>query len=256
MQYTDTRHAHIALMQQNMAGHFSCLQRATEEMAVQDRDGCMLVDSGLPSDTFNILFCPGQPADATLRDAVSYFRSRQLSFAAWVGPESQAGPLLEGLGLRPTEAETGMLLSPADFRPCDPPAGLRVERVTDTSHLAHFASVVAGQPSDALVVEFYQRARHAALDPASPMRLFVGYAKGEPVATAEAFLSEEVVGIYSVATLASHRRRGIGSAMTARAIREGFEAGKRLAVLQASADGRGIYERLGFRAACEFTVFE
>jgi ribosomal protein S18 acetylase RimI-like enzyme len=252
----DPIHGHIRRMQENMAGHFSYLQRATEGMTVEEGDGWLLVNSGLPSDTFNILFCRDQLAAADLREAVGYFRSRQLPFAAWVGPEAPAAPILEGLGLRQTEAETGMLLDAADFRPGGLPSGLTIARVTDPVGLRAFAGVVAGQPPDAAVLQFYELIRATVLRDESPMRLFVGYWGGEPVATAEAFLSEGVGGVYSVATRDHYRRRGIGSALTAWAVREVFESGRPQAVLQASADGRGIYERLGFRSVCAFTVFQ
>src|SRR5262249_33053578 len=135
--------ARIRLMEQNMAGHFSYLQRATEGMAVQDRDGCVLVSSGLPCDSFNVLFCWGQPTDDALRELVGSFQSRRLPFAVWVGPEAPAAPLLERLGLRATEREMGMVLEAADFRPCDLPTGLTVERVTNSVRLACFASILA-----------------------------------------------------------------------------------------------------------------
>ena len=47
MPHGDTPHAHVRLMERNLAGHFSYLQRATEGMAVQERDGHVLVRSGL-----------------------------------------------------------------------------------------------------------------------------------------------------------------------------------------------------------------
>jgi ribosomal protein S18 acetylase RimI-like enzyme len=246
----------IRLLEQNLAGHLSWLPRATAGMAVQDGDGWLLVRSGLPCDSFNVLFCWGRPSDTALEGAVSGFRSQGLPFAAWVGPESPAAAVLERLGLRPAEVEVGMLLDGADFRTVSLPDGLTVERVTDPVRLAHFAGVLAGQPADASVVRFYELTQSAALRPDSPVRLFVGYAGGQPVACAEAFLSDGVVGVYGVATLVPYRRRGIGTAMTARAVEEGFRAGARLAVLQAAPDGRGIYERLGFRSACEFTILQ
>jgi ribosomal protein S18 acetylase RimI-like enzyme len=88
------------------------------------------------------------------------------------------------------------------------------------------------------------------------VRLLVGYWDGRPVAAAEAFVSDGAVGVYAVATLGSYRRRGIGAGLTALAVREGFESGVRLAALQASPQGRGLYERLGFRAVCEFAVYQ
>jgi hypothetical protein len=166
--------ARIRLMEQNMAGHFSWLQRATKGMAVHGQEGWLLVNSGLTCDSFNVLFYWGEPPDAGLQDAISSFRSVALPFAVWLGPESQDARLLEGLGLRLTEVETGMLLDPADYRHGDSVAGLTVERVTDPLRLAHFAGVIAGQPPDAAVVRFYERGGPAILCPDSPMRLFLG----------------------------------------------------------------------------------
>jgi ribosomal protein S18 acetylase RimI-like enzyme len=241
-------------MEQNLAGHFSWLQRGTEGMAVQDRGGLLLVNSGLPCASFNVLFCTGRHEEAALRDAVNYFRFRDLPFAAWLGPESTAAAALEGLGMRPTEVSTGMLLDRAAFLPCAPPAGLSITRITDPIHVAHFAAVLAGQPPDSSVLRFYERAQAAVLRPDDPMRLFVGYWDGQPVTTAEAFLDGGAGGVYSIATLESHRRRGFGAAMTSHAVREVFGSGCPFAALEASPLGRGIYERLGFRTACEFAV--
>jgi ribosomal protein S18 acetylase RimI-like enzyme len=56
-----------------------------------------------------------------------------------------------------------------------------------------------------------------------------------------------VGGLYNIATLAGWRRRGFGAAMTAAAIRSAKTAGMRRLELQSSDDGRGVYERAGFR---------
>src|SRR5215472_14283778 len=98
MQNARRAQARICLLEQNMASHFSYLQRATEGMVVQDRAGCLLVSSGLPCDSFNVLFCRDQTSDAALRESVSYFQSRQLPFGVWVGPQALVAPLLEQLG--------------------------------------------------------------------------------------------------------------------------------------------------------------
>ncbi|GAB3218423.1 hypothetical protein GCM10027446_34980 [Angustibacter peucedani] len=57
----------------------------------------------------------------------------------------------------------------------------------------------------------------------------------------------DAVGVFGVATPPSCRRRGLGAAVTARIVRDGFAAGATTAFLGASRMGRGIYERLGFR---------
>lgn len=44
-----------------------------------------------------------------------------------------------------------------------------------------------------------------------------------------------------------HRRHGYGAAITGRAVHDGLAQGARWAWLQSSADGYGIYQKLGFR---------
>ena len=77
-------------------------------------------------------------------------------------------------------------------------------------------------------------------------RVYLGLEEGAPVATAVAFRSERSVGIFNVATLPDRRRRGYGAATTYHAAADGLAAGTRIAWLQASGMGVGIYERLGF----------
>ncbi|MGH2844232.1 MAG: GNAT family N-acetyltransferase [Solirubrobacteraceae bacterium] len=75
---------------------------------------------------------------------------------------------------------------------------------------------------------------------------YLGELDGEPVATGIGIRLNEHVGIFNVATLPARRRRGYGAAITARAVRDGFQQGARLAWLQSSTDGYSVYERLGF----------
>jgi ribosomal protein S18 acetylase RimI-like enzyme len=72
----------------------------------------------------------------------------------------------------------------------------------------------------------------------------------EPVATAGVFVSGGGAMIANVATRASWRRRGIGTEVTAAAVRAGFDAGAGFAWLAASPDGVGPYRTLGFEPVC------
>lgn len=83
---------------------------------------------------------------------------------------------------------------------------------------------------------------------------YLGYVDGEPVAASCLVMARGLAGIYSVATLETARRRGLGSAMTMHAMLEGQRIGADEAVLQASSMGQPIYERMGFRRDFDYVL--
>jgi predicted GNAT family acetyltransferase len=83
----------------------------------------------------------------------------------------------------------------------------------------------------------------------------VGYASGDPVVSGLGWRTGRTIGVYSIATVGSARRRGYGAAMTARVVADGMVAGCDVAVLQASEMGRPVYERLGFRTVVRYAAY-
>jgi ribosomal protein S18 acetylase RimI-like enzyme len=254
----------LILMEDNLHGHVAYLQRQLPGMHVGDAGDLLLVDSGLPCETFNKI-CRARldepVADGRIAEAVGYFRRRQRPFSWWVGPcsrPSDLGARLERAGLRAAERELGMLAKPADLPREQPQAdGLEIRRVATLAELQDFVRVTAGnwEPPDEQVGVFFEAASAVLLDPACPMRLYVGYADGVAAAASELFLSPKVAGIHMVSTGREFRRRGFGLAMTWTAAWEGCRAGAELVALQASEMGRGVYERLGFRGCGQFTEY-
>lgn len=84
---------------------------------------------------------------------------------------------------------------------------------------------------------------------------FAGYLDGRPVAVSSLVMAGDLAGIYAVATLPEARGRGVGSAMTLHAMREGRRRGARQAVLQATPMGRPIYERIGFAQVFDYVCY-
>ena len=87
------------------------------------------------------------------------------------------------------------------------------------------------------------------------VRCYVGEIGAEVVTTGLGVTLDSGVGIFNIATLPEHRRSGHGAAVTARAVNDGLAAGATWSWLQSSRAGYGVYERLGFVSAEEWSCW-
>lgn len=119
---------------------------------------------------------------------------------------------------------------------------LEIEGVHDNDTLAVFEeTVVRGFGARMPVAPFDIHAPAILDDPA--MSVFLGRVDGAPVSVAMAYVTEDLLGVYGVATVEAARRRGYADAMTRAALRV---APDRPAMLQPSAQAMAIYRRLDF----------
>lgn len=244
--------------------HATWAPARTPGMHVLADDALVLADSGLACDTFNFVCrarLDARAAPARVQAAIAHFHAAGRPFSWWVGPADRPrdlGARLEDAGLLRAETEVAMALDLAALAPEAVPDDLMIVRVHSPASLADFAAVAADSwsPPDADVPRFYRLAGPALLAHDCPQRLYVAYLDGTPVATAEATLADGLAGLFNVATRAAWRRRGIGGAMTRHALHDARAAGAHTGVLQASADGVGVYARIGFRAFGEVTEYK
>jgi GNAT superfamily N-acetyltransferase len=94
-----------------------------------------------------------------------------------------------------------------------------------------------------------------AMDLKLPMKFYLAFQNGEPVATSQLFLAEGVAGIYYVTTVPKARNQGIGFAVTLRPLQAALEMGYRVGTLQASKLGEPVYRRMGFEICGIMTAY-
>ncbi|MFG3065347.1 GNAT family N-acetyltransferase [Streptomyces sp. NPDC048231] len=176
----------------------------------------------------------------------------------WVGPDSPAGTssVLAGHGAHEFTS-IPVMVRPLEeaVDPMEPPAGLRIEAVTGQDQLRELVrtysasmGVAASLESDIVRIESHRR------DNADIVRL-AAILEDRVVGTTVVITAHDVAGIFIVHVAHTHRRRGIGTALTTAALRVGQDRGMRLAALAASAAGEPLYRRFGFVEVSQYRLF-
>jgi GNAT superfamily N-acetyltransferase len=208
-------------------------------------------------------------ADRRIGEIVRTYRDAGTGFIWWVGPADTPPDLrsrLASAGLQLEGTAPAMAVALAEV-PLDepPPEGLEIVPVTDAAALDKFLAIIVadwlewtgGDPSpmQQRTLEAWRRdiPPRFGREPV-PLR-WMGRMDGKIVATSRIAIGAGVAGLYAISTLASYRGRGIGRAMTIAALRAAQSIGYRIAVLQASDLGYGVYRRLGFRELFQYDVY-
>jgi GNAT superfamily N-acetyltransferase len=163
---------------------------------------------------------------------------------------------LKAAGLRQIQAMPVMAVELDKVRTLPGPEGLIIERAETPADIAAFAEAYApsmGVPHEA-VTAMAEREKRRSSAQAEIVR-FVARIDGRIVGTAAASISHGVLGVYVVTADPGHRRQGIGTAVTAAALRVGQDRGLLVGTLQASPDGEPVYRRMGFRTVGTYGLF-
>jgi GNAT superfamily N-acetyltransferase len=193
-----------------------------------------------------------EAVDSLLVTLIDKARRRKVNLHCWITRDTQPANLAEYLtahGFTTVGEGAGMAIDLSNMNEADrAPAGFRITEVQDDDSLktwCRVAGVGFGIPEHAIpsLVEYFTMD----IKMQQPLKFYLGWLDGKPVATSMYFLAEGVAGIYFVATLPEARNKGIGFAITQKPLLEAREIGYRVGILQASQMGKPVYLGLGFK---------
>jgi GNAT superfamily N-acetyltransferase len=221
-------------------------------------NGIAFTGSELPGPGFNFAACVGPcpPLAEVERMGRAYFAD---ATAGW-------GILVEGGAGHPLEAEliaAGWAVAedePAFVRPDliidsitkNPPHHIRpVLTEADRSTFQHLCTVAFGAPPE--LADLIMPSLAFALDP--KMGWFLADLNGESVACGGYYRTEQTAVICCLATLPKHRGQGLGAAVTNHCLAHAAERGCVNASLRSGPLSVPLYERCGFRYACQHRTY-
>ena len=244
------QHDEADRLDQGLARSFADFSGRIEDARLEVRPGHrVVVCPRIPFPGLNGVWIDGpdesvRPDD--LAQAISQVEG--LGLPCWIELRGNRTPasadVARRLGFVHEEVIPGMVIRPGELAIPGSPE-IEVTRVEEPARVAVAATVGAAGFE---VPEKDFTGMYTPLVATSPgVSIYVAKAEGRPVSTVTTWVGGGTVGIFNVATPPEERGRGYGRAITAYAVREGFNTGADLAWLQASPLGEPVYRALGFR---------
>lgn len=248
---TATARAHLAFVEA-----FRTLGRHAPDGAVLEWDGVTATASGLAEPQFNRLFvmAPVAHPQVVLARAKEFFAGLGLPWCIVATAEAAVGiePFVRKAGFR-LGYPVPLMVLPAIPESGKELPGLEIRQVRDGREAAVFVRTMErGFESRPGIFEVFAT---PGIWSAEGAGYYVGYAAGEPVATACCVGYAGSAGIFNVSTVPAHRRRGVGEAMTWHAIRAAAAWGCSSSSLQATRMGMPVYARMGFEHVANYAVW-
>jgi ribosomal protein S18 acetylase RimI-like enzyme len=240
--------------------------RARKGGNIRNHAGVCVVSCGLNYAAFNAAVL-SEPVGADARELTnrieipsSYFSPQNLRWTYWLCDDYLEKPLrrdartiFHRCGLRPLTEAPGMyaehLARPSRILP-----DIDVRPVADPATRTAFAWItsVAFEIPHAICTAIYDGESAWTND----FLGYVGYFHGQPVTTTAIVESRDVMGVYSVGTLPDYRRSGFAEAIMRKVLEESHRrTGVECTVLQSTAAGLRLYERMGYRRITNFNVY-
>ena len=251
----------LQLFDQNIKGKFSYLASHNRSMTIRILGHTVLIDSGLPSNMFNIIYCDENNDHQSVKAAIDHFTSKKLPYAFWVGFENDPSWLeqeLLSLGLVTDETEWAMVCD-VDTQKSIPICSdfdiRQVHNHAEIKNIIHVINQIIPADEHPAIQSFYEQSASVVLSKNCPLTFFVGYENGEPISLSSLFCDQGLASIFDVIVLPKMRRKGLGTAMTVKAMLSAQEKGFNTCILTATNDAKYLYQKLGFEDVKTMKVY-
>lgn len=220
------------------------------------------VKSGIPLRVFNGIFYNNFPEAETknkIEKIKKDFLADGLPFVWWITPCSQPrnlGDSIEKNGFKLIAQIPGMAIDMDKLNDNIPVLQeLTIRKVTDYKGLALWTEVLLQSFGIPLTsrddcLELFNN-----LLQDKSCLYYLGFINGSPISVSLLFCGTATAGIYWVGTLPEARKKGVGAAITLKALLDAREIGYPLAILRASVLGYPVYKKLGFIEYCKMGLY-
>lgn len=160
---------------------------------------------------------------------------------------------LKNNGLREINQWTGMALTKDMLKPTTKVnTQIVIKKITTTAELSAWVEVLnqelfSGQQAEK---ELFEK-----VFTNQQFNFYGAFFNDELVGTLLSYHTEKSCGLYLIATKKSFRKQGIATNLVGHSIHDAFEIGKSNIVLQASKAGEIVYEKIGFKRYCTFSIY-
>ncbi len=260
----DTRAVEFESVESNLRDSFRVLAARASRGEVREFRGVSIASSGVTFQMFNAAFLSApveseQELERRVSLAEVHFEQRGLEWAYWLCDswlDSRARRKVRQIfarhGLRLSVELPGMLceqlLPPVRVLP-----PLEIRRVAGDQTREAFCAL--GSACFNVPLPWFREV-FANAEVWNEFLGYVGYAGGEPVATAATVTGSGVVGVYNVCTLQDYRQRGYGEAVVRHALEQArLRHGIARSILQSTPAGLRLYERMGYRTVTSISVY-
>jgi GNAT superfamily N-acetyltransferase len=243
----------VAAAEANYFAAWKLLSAEAPSGVVEETDEVVFTSVGSPVAYFNSAFVKPPADPATLLDTIRrFFDKLGVPYTVRLRDDHSHAAIAacEREGLHAAGESPLMVARVADISPPAPDLDIRAVGTTNwNDHVATIASGF-GLPLDLLGVVVGPSLLSTGMYAAC-----TAYDGDTATSTAALIATDDVAGIYNVATPDGFRRRGLGEAVTRAAVAEGGRRGCSLTTLQASEMGYPIYERMGYRTVVQWRSF-